>query len=81
MWLSFSENEFVTVTLTPTGGLQVRKEVEPIQHHFMVFRSTGGLSTQTVNDASIQTPSSPSPSTVVSMIAEDGIFVFAAGGK
>mgnify|MGYP001122949398 CR=1 FL=1 len=58
MWLNFSENEIVTVTLTLTGGRQVCKEIEPIQYHFMVSRLAAGLSTQIVNDASIQTPSS-----------------------
>jgi hypothetical protein len=77
---SFSVNEIVTVTLTPTVGRQVSEVVEPIQYRFMVSRSAGSLSTQTANSASLQTPSSPSSSTGISIMAEDGISILAAGG-
>lgn len=91
---SFSENEIVTVTLTPAVGRQVSEVVEPIQYRFIVSGSAGGLSTQTTNSASaerrpaeIQTPSSSSASTGMSVMAvhrmpygKDGISVLAAGG-
>lgn len=77
---NFWKNEIVTVALTPRVGSRVHEVVEPIQYRFMVSRSADSLSTQSANSAPIQTLNSPSPSTGMRIIEEDGISVFAAGG-
>jgi len=77
---NFWKNEIVTVTLTPRVGSRVHEVVEPIEYRFMVSRSAGSLSMQSANSGPIQTLSSPSPSTGMRTVAQDGISIFAAGG-